>query len=603
MSGSLIPNAKQQFLDANGNPLAGGFVYFYIPSTTTFKNTYQNAALSILNTNPIVLDSAGEAIIYGNGSYRQIVTDVNGNLIWDQTTVVPITLSDVATVYSASNGSSLIGYTQGATNSVSRTVQSKLQESVSVLDFGAVADWNGSTGTNNSTAFQNAINYLNSVGGGSLFIPKGNYYLGTKLNCYNNIRISGESSKSSNLFIGTNNCFDGNNASFIFFDDFSINGTVSSPGNAFSFTTSGYNASDVYINALFVTKVNNAIYVGGGSALTHMEVQFSTFLLNKSWHVYVADGAEVNSITYLCSRFEENDNIGAYKAFGGITATGETAFIGCVFESLAGQYAVDIGNNGLGYRFINCHFENNACAVGGSGGTPTSNSSDINVGGGNGNALIQGCGFAPPNSTTSNHNCIVLPGSLTKLIVSNSVFAVTPATAPNVVGYLLATFSSDVLWQSNNYYSTALNYFQNINTPSYTLDGFQTGQFGRARNAIVKYLQTTNATQATIYIVQYFFKQPSQAILVTAEIVGTNSSGSVYASFLLRKLITVDSTYVMTLAGDMNETPITSGGTLAASITLTNSGTSAAGFKVDVTGVAATTISWVANISYTQIAY
>ena len=45
MSGLIIPNAKQQFLDANGNPLAGGFVYYYIPSTTTFKNTYQNAAL------------------------------------------------------------------------------------------------------------------------------------------------------------------------------------------------------------------------------------------------------------------------------------------------------------------------------------------------------------------------------------------------------------------------------------------------------------------------------------------------------------------------------------------------------------------------------
>jgi hypothetical protein len=95
MSGSLIPNAKQQFLDANGNPLAGGFVYFYIPSTTTFKNTYQNAALTILNSNPVILDSAGEAIIYGDGSYRQIVTDVNGNLIWDQPTVTCATVSYV----------------------------------------------------------------------------------------------------------------------------------------------------------------------------------------------------------------------------------------------------------------------------------------------------------------------------------------------------------------------------------------------------------------------------------------------------------------------------------------------------------------------------
>ena len=172
MSGSLIPNAKQQFLDANGNPLAGGFVYFYIPSTTTFKNTYQNAALTILNTNPIILDSAGEAIIYGNGSYRQIVTDVNGNLIWDQTTVVPITISDVVTFYSASNGSSLIGYTQGSANAVSRTVQNKLQESVSVKDFGAVGDGT----TDDSTAILNA-----SATGKYVNFPQGNYLVNTNI--------------------------------------------------------------------------------------------------------------------------------------------------------------------------------------------------------------------------------------------------------------------------------------------------------------------------------------------------------------------------------------------------------------------------------------
>jgi hypothetical protein len=86
MSGSLIPNGKQQYLDANGKPLAGGKVYYYIPSTTTLKNTYQDLYLTILNTNPIVLDSAGECIAWGAGAYRQVVYDVNGNIIWDQNT-------------------------------------------------------------------------------------------------------------------------------------------------------------------------------------------------------------------------------------------------------------------------------------------------------------------------------------------------------------------------------------------------------------------------------------------------------------------------------------------------------------------------------------
>jgi hypothetical protein len=158
MSGSLIPNAKQQFLDANGNPLAGGFVYYYIPSTTTFKNTYQNAALTILNTNPIILDSAGECIAYGVGSFRQIVTDVNGNLIWDQPTLSLLT-NDAATVI----------YTQGSTGSVSRTVQNKLQENISVLDFGA-----DPTGTTNSTAAILAANAA-CTNGARLYFPRGTY--------------------------------------------------------------------------------------------------------------------------------------------------------------------------------------------------------------------------------------------------------------------------------------------------------------------------------------------------------------------------------------------------------------------------------------------
>lgn len=86
MTATLLPNAKQQFLDGNGKPLAGGSVYFYIPNTSTLKSTWQDSAQTILNTNPVILDASGEAIIWGSGVYRQVVYDVNGNLIWDQIT-------------------------------------------------------------------------------------------------------------------------------------------------------------------------------------------------------------------------------------------------------------------------------------------------------------------------------------------------------------------------------------------------------------------------------------------------------------------------------------------------------------------------------------
>lgn len=83
---TLLPNAKQAFLDSAGNPLAGGTVTFYIPNTTTLKTTWQNTDKSILNTNPVILDSGGRAIIYGDGAYRQLVKDRNGNIVWDQLT-------------------------------------------------------------------------------------------------------------------------------------------------------------------------------------------------------------------------------------------------------------------------------------------------------------------------------------------------------------------------------------------------------------------------------------------------------------------------------------------------------------------------------------
>lgn len=84
MSGILLQNGKQSFVDANGHPLAGGRVFFYAPNTSTPKDTWQNAAQTILNTNPIILDARGEASIYGSGSYRQVLKDAALVQIWDQ---------------------------------------------------------------------------------------------------------------------------------------------------------------------------------------------------------------------------------------------------------------------------------------------------------------------------------------------------------------------------------------------------------------------------------------------------------------------------------------------------------------------------------------
>jgi hypothetical protein len=86
---SILPNGKTQFIDINGKPLVGGTVTFYEPGTLVLKDTWQDDDQTILNTNPVVLDSRGQAIIYGYGIYRQRVKDAAGNLIWDEETAAP----------------------------------------------------------------------------------------------------------------------------------------------------------------------------------------------------------------------------------------------------------------------------------------------------------------------------------------------------------------------------------------------------------------------------------------------------------------------------------------------------------------------------------
>lgn len=86
MTASILPPAETQFFDDNGAPVADGFLYTYVPSTTTPKTTWKNSAKSQANTNPIELDAAGRCQCWGEGAYRTILKDADGNTIWDKET-------------------------------------------------------------------------------------------------------------------------------------------------------------------------------------------------------------------------------------------------------------------------------------------------------------------------------------------------------------------------------------------------------------------------------------------------------------------------------------------------------------------------------------
>ena len=72
-----------QFFTAAGIPLVGGKLYTYASGTTVPLATYTDATGVFANTNPIILDSRGEAGVWlGPSRYTFKLEDANNNLIW-----------------------------------------------------------------------------------------------------------------------------------------------------------------------------------------------------------------------------------------------------------------------------------------------------------------------------------------------------------------------------------------------------------------------------------------------------------------------------------------------------------------------------------------
>ena len=71
----LSPTPKQQVFGSDGEPLVGGKIYTYAAGTTTPVATYTDYSAATANTNPIILDSFGQANIWllNTVSYKFIV--------------------------------------------------------------------------------------------------------------------------------------------------------------------------------------------------------------------------------------------------------------------------------------------------------------------------------------------------------------------------------------------------------------------------------------------------------------------------------------------------------------------------------------------------
>jgi len=87
-----------------------------------------------------------------------------------------------------------VGYTANFTNATGQTVQTRLEQYVSVKDFGAVGDGVA----DDATAVQNAINYVQTLGG-NLYFPRGVYLFNSQ------VTIDRTYASSGSNFVGERN--------------------------------------------------------------------------------------------------------------------------------------------------------------------------------------------------------------------------------------------------------------------------------------------------------------------------------------------------------------------------------------------------------------
>ena len=89
MTINLAPYPKLQFFASNGSFLSGGKLYTYAAGTTTPLTTYTDYTASTPQTNPVILDSRGEASVWlGQARYKFVLKDNNDVEIWTQDNII-----------------------------------------------------------------------------------------------------------------------------------------------------------------------------------------------------------------------------------------------------------------------------------------------------------------------------------------------------------------------------------------------------------------------------------------------------------------------------------------------------------------------------------
>ena len=151
----------------------------YVAGTSTAATLYSDNGITPL-ANPFLSSSTGQVSFYAaNGLYDLVVSKIGYLTV----TISAIELDDLL----APSGSNSVGYLPAGTGAVATTVQTKLRETVSIKDFGAVGDGVA----DDTAAIQAAITAVQTAGGGVVLFPTGTYKTTSTITLLSTVFLSG----------------------------------------------------------------------------------------------------------------------------------------------------------------------------------------------------------------------------------------------------------------------------------------------------------------------------------------------------------------------------------------------------------------------------
>lgn len=190
----LLQGIPIRQLDESGNPVPNARLHTWAAGTTTNKATYTDSTGATPHANPIVADLEGHwaEIWVDNEAYKLEAREADDVVVlWQADNVrsaeAPVVdlLGRLDNTTPAADGAGMVGYGGPTISYGSGTVGYKLNQTISVKDFGAVGDGIA----DDSTAFQLAVSYAESLIGTAAYndvgvevwVPAGKYLINTTI--------------------------------------------------------------------------------------------------------------------------------------------------------------------------------------------------------------------------------------------------------------------------------------------------------------------------------------------------------------------------------------------------------------------------------------